>query len=463
MSRARHQNPVNDGGRSAGGAQRVAQRVIFLNRFFYPDHSPTSELLSELAFALAERDLAVNVITSRLNYDNPAAALPPRERIDDVEVWRVWTSKRGRQQLVGRALDYLTFYLAAGWRLWRLAGAGDIVVAKTDPPLLSIVVAPIAWLRRARLVNWLQDIFPEVAEALNIGGRVGRVGFRVLRPLRNWSLRMAAANVVVGTGMAARLEAQGVDSANITTIQNWADGTLIAPVPAADNPLRKEWVPHSRFVVGYAGNLGRAHDVDTIVEAMTLLQQSINAAAARDASPDIMFVFVGGGAQRARLEREVLKRRLANIRMRPYQPRERVAETLGLADLHLVSLRPSLEGLIVPSKFYGIAAAGRPMLFLGAADGEIGRLVEATRCGFSVAPGDGRGLMLRIQQLADDPELCASMGARARAAFEQHWDKGHAMAKWAKVLEAVGPDVGDAARTIEAGSGKANTDQAESA
>lgn len=421
--------------------QAAAKRIIFLNRFFYPDHSPTSELLSDLAFALAERGFRVAVITSRLHYDNAAAALPPRDCIRGVDVFRVWTSRRGRQRLTGRALDYLSFYLTAGWRLWRLARADDVVVAKTDPPLLSIVVAPVAWLRGARLVHWLQDIFPEVAEALNVGGGLGRAAFRAMRPMRNWSLRMARINVVVGEGMAARLAAQGVPRPTIQIIPNWADGTLIAPIPVKQNQLRQDWAPDSRFIVGYAGNLGRAHDVSTIVEAMVKLQPA-NGVPARGATPDVMFVFVGGGAQRATLEREILKRRLTNVRMRPYQPRERLNEALGLADLHLVSLNPKLEGLMVPSKFYGIAAAGRPTLFLGAPDGEIARLVERTGCGFTVAPGDGAALTARILQLASDPELCASMGARAREAFEQHWDKGHAMAKWEKALEALVAEAG---------------------
>jgi hypothetical protein len=117
----------------------------------------------------------------------------------------------------------------------------------------------------------------------------------------------------------------------------------------------------------------------------------------------------------------------------PYQPRAS-SKTLGVADVHLVSLNPKLEGLIVPSKFYGIAAAGRPTLFIGASDGEIARLIDQASCGFTVAPGDGKTLMDRILQLAGDPELCASMGARARAAFEQHWDKGHAVEQWAELL-----------------------------
>jgi colanic acid biosynthesis glycosyl transferase WcaI len=410
--------------------------LIFLNRYFHPDHSPTSELLSDLTFALGQRGFRVTVITSRLHYEGAASPLPHSECIKGVEIRRVWTSKRGRHRLIGRSLDYLSFYLTAGWRLWRLARAGDIIVAKTDPPLLSIVVASIAWLRGAHLVNWLQDIFPEVAEALNVGGGPGRAAFRLIRPIRNWSLRSAKTNVVVGEGMAVRLQAQGIPRQRIQLIPNWSDGTLIAPTAAGHNELRKSWAPNSRFVVGYAGNLGRAHDITTIVEAMTRLQQLCSESPENDIPPRIVFVFVGGGAQRARLEREVAQRRLTNVRMHPYQPRELLAEILGLADLHLVSLNPKLEGLMVPSKFYGIAAAGRPTLFIGAPDGEIARLLNETGCGFTVAPGDGRELMDRILQLASDPDLCASMGARARYAFEQHWDVNHALDKWEQVLNA---------------------------
>ena len=290
------------------------------------------------------------------------------------------------------------------------------------------MVAPIAWLRGAHLVNWLQDIFPEVAEALNVGGSLGRVAFRLMRPFRNWSLRAARTNVVVGEGMATRLREQGIPSERIRVIPNWSDGTRILPIPAAQNKLRKSWALNSGFIVGYAGNLGRAHDTATILDAMTLLQQQAAASPADAVARKITFVFVGGGAQRARLERQVLQQRLPNVRLYPYQPRELLAETLGVADVHLISLNPALEGLIVPSKFYGIAAAGRPMLFIGAADGEIARLIEEIGCGFTVAPGDGQALLDHILQLASDPELCESMGARARAAFAKRWDKKRAVA-----------------------------------
>jgi glycosyltransferase involved in cell wall biosynthesis len=257
-----------------------------------------------------------------------------------------------------------------------------------------------------------------------------------MRPLSHWSLRQAHTNVVVGEKMAAYLEQQGIRPERIQVIANWADGDLIAPIASAKNELRKGWALDDYFVVAYAGNLGRAHDAATIIEAMTLLRERTIGSASDDVARRIIFFFIGGGAQRATLEREVQQLRLTNVRFHPYQPREHLAETLGVADLHLVSLNPKLEGLIVPSKFYGIAAAGRPTLFIGAADGEIARLIDQAGCGFTVAPGDGKALANRILQLAGDPELCASLGARARAAFEERWDKRSAVEQWEEVLSA---------------------------
>ena len=229
---------------------------------------------------------------------------------------------------------------------------------------------------------------------------LGRLVFNLVRPLSHWSLRQAHTNVVVGKKMAEYLKQQGIAPDRIQVIANWADGSLIAPSMRAKNELRKGWAVDDAFVVAYAGNLGRAHDIATIIETMTLLHQRTSSSSADDVARRVMFLFIGGGAQRATLEQEVQKRRLTNVQFHPYQPQERLAETLGVADLHLISLNPKLEGLIVPSKFYGIAAAGRPTLFIGAADGEIAQLIDQDGCGFTVTPGDAKSLVDRILQLA---------------------------------------------------------------
>jgi colanic acid biosynthesis glycosyl transferase WcaI len=413
-----------------------SRRIIFLNRYFFPDYAPTGELLSSLAFALVGRGFDVEVITSRLRYDNAKAILRRREVIHGVRVSRVWTSRRGRQHPFGRSLDYLSFYISAGWRLLRMARAGDVVVAMTDPPLLSVVAAPIARLRGAHLVNWLQDIFPEVAEALEVGGSLGALAFALLRPLRNRSLRAADINVVVSNRMADRLVEERIPRKTVRTIENWSDGDLISPVAVSESELRRKWGLEGAFVIGYAGNLGRAHDLATIVAAMVLLQE-------RAASPEgdvpnrIRFVFIGGGAQFSQLEREVSQRGLHNVVTRPYQPRDQLSQTLAVADVHLVTLKPKLEGLVVPSKFYGVLAAGRPVLFVGARNGELAKIVQEIGCGFAVESGDVERLMDRILHLASNPKLCAIMGFRGREAFEERWSKDQAIEKWTKALNSI--------------------------
>ena len=188
--------------------QAPMARVIFVNRYFFPDHSATSQILSDLTFHLAAIGHEVHVITSRQRYDDPRAALPENETIKGVQVHRVASTRFGRAALSGRALDYLSFYRSVRRSLREIAQAGDIVVAKTDPPLLSVALASVVRQRRAHLVNWLQDIYPETASILGVPLLRGSVA-SALATLRNRSLREADATVVVGELMARRIKELG--------------------------------------------------------------------------------------------------------------------------------------------------------------------------------------------------------------------------------------------------------------
>ena len=207
-----------------------AGKIIFLNRFYYPDHSATSQLLTDLATALASKGMCVEVITSRLSYDDRGTRLAREETVSGVKITRIATSGLGRGNLFGRALDYLTFYIAAAWSLFRRARRGDIIVTKTDPPMLSVIAAPIARMRGALLINWLQDIFPEVAQALDVGGGwLGRSIFSALKIARDASLKSAHLNVVLGERMATHVTARSGATTQVRVIPNWADGQLIRP------------------------------------------------------------------------------------------------------------------------------------------------------------------------------------------------------------------------------------------
>ncbi len=307
-------------------------KVVFINRYFFPDHSATSQLLSDLAFGLATLGHEVHVVTSRQRYDEPLASLSPREQVNVVLVHRVWTTRFGRSHLAGRALDYLTFYLSAGLRLVRDLNRGDIVVAKTDPPLISVVAAVAARVRGARLINWLQDVFPEVAEATKVRF-LPAWALSLLRKLRNWSLRSGAATVVLGAGMADYVSRHTVPGKSVTIIPNWSK-EFPEQNPGDIAALRAEWGLGGRFVVMYSGNMGRVHEFDTILDAAESLRDS-----------GVSFLFVGDGHRKAFLLDEIERRQLSNFVFKSYQPRESLALSLAVGDVHLITLLPSSKDL----------------------------------------------------------------------------------------------------------------------
>jgi glycosyltransferase involved in cell wall biosynthesis len=397
--------------------------IVFVNRYCHPDHSATSQILSDLASGLTEQGLSVAMIASRQRYDDPSAKLSATECWRGVAIHRLRTSRFGRANLLGRAIDYLTFYLNLPFTLWPLLKRGDVVVAKTDPPLVSLVVALVARLRGAILVNWLQDVFPEVAVALNERS-VPRPLAWILQRLRNRSLKSAAMNVAIGTRMADYLVTQGVTAERVQTIPNWAHEDDIRPMPSSQSQLRHALGLDGKFVVGYSGNLGRAHDPDTICDAA---RQLVN-------EDIIAFLIIGGGHGYERLKKRATESGLRNIQFLEYQTRERLSDSLAAADLHLVSLQPALEGLIVPSKFYGIAAAERPIAFIGDPDGELARLIAESDCGFSVEQGQADRLAVQILSLASDPERCGAQGRRARQLLSERFSRDAAHRDWLDLL-----------------------------
>jgi glycosyltransferase involved in cell wall biosynthesis len=404
-------------------------KIIFVNRFFFPDISATSQMLTDLAFFIAGKGHDVTVITSRQLYQAADARLPATESVNGVKVIRVATTTFGRARLLGRAFDYLSFYLSAAISLWRCADPGTIVVAKTDPPLISVPAALVCKLRGATLVNWLQDVFPEVAQALGVRALQGFNG-RIASTLRNWSLRSAATTVVLGERMHEVVAGLGIPPEKIRTIANWADGNLVRPIARDTAGLRREWGVEKNFVVCYSGNFGRGHEFQTMLDAAARVQAS------EGSSPETVFLFIGGGAQRGFVEGSARQLGLRNLRLVEYQPRERLSESLAVGDVHLATLLPALEGLMVPSKFYGIAAAGRPTLFIGNPDGEIPRVLSRHDIGVTVRPGDAQGLVTALLDLKLNPERRLAMGARARKAFEADYDMPVAMARWESALNA---------------------------
>jgi colanic acid biosynthesis glycosyl transferase WcaI len=396
-------------------------RLFFVNRYFYPDESATSQLLSDLAFGLKESGYEVHILCSRQLYGAADAKLAAHETIRGVVVHRLWTTRFGRHRLLGRAIDYGSFYVSCAVVLMLQLRRSDIVVAKTDPPLVSVAVAAVARFKRGILVNWLQDVFPEVATQVGVNPLPARLD-RWLRQLRDASLRAATVNVVLGSRMRDYLIARGIPVQKIQVIENWSD--VLVSKTIDDSLLRARLGLQQKFVVGYSGNLGRAHEYATLLGAAEALR----------GDPHIVFLMIGGGIQMEALQAQVAQRQLPNVHFLPYQPRESLGDSLAAADVHLVSLIPALEGLIVPSKFYGVLAAARPVVFVGDPDGELAHIIRQSGCGLVVGAGDSHALVQVIERLKNGASERQAMGAAAHQLLGARFSARRALAAWTELL-----------------------------
>ncbi len=355
--------------------------ILILNRVYPPSSGATGEMLCDLAKGLAAHGIDVTVLC--MGEGNASD-----ERVDGVRVVRIGGMFSKRSTL-HRALAYV-FMIPSLLVRALLLKKTDWVVTMTDPPMLAVLGPMISFFKSNKVAHWAQDLYPEVAEELGVIPRGSVVG-RLLRDISSIALRHADAVVSIGRCMTVRLRARGVVYGKIHEISNWSP--LVVPVPHRDNTFRANLGAEGAFVVAYSGNMGLAHEFDAVLEAAKKLQ-----------GRNVVFLMIGEGPRRAAVEAEAWRLGLKNMRFLPPQPREVLAESLSAADAHIVTMRSNLCGLVVPSKFYGVLAAGRPCLFVGPEDSEVARVILETNVGRVLPSGDGSGLAEAILEWIAHPE-----------------------------------------------------------
>ncbi len=372
-------------------------RAIFLNRFYWPDEPATAQLLTDLAEAIAAKGQEVVVLTSHPG----RSTVPATETHRGVHLIRVrstrWASRLG---LAGKAVDLASFYVGMLWRLCWLARRGDVIVALTDPPFVGVGAWVVAGFTGARLMHWAQDIYPEVAVELGAPQLLN-----ALRPLRDAAWLGAERCITLGRDMADVLAEAGLPAAQVAIAPNWAPtGVTALPTEAAD-ALRAEWGLRGKFVVAYSGNLGRVHDLMPLLAVAAVLK----------GESSIVFLIIGSGAQEAALKAEASRLGLSNLQFKPPQPRSRLPAVLALGDVHVVTLRVGCERYVYPSKLVGVAAIGRPVLFIGPRTSEIAAVVEDVNGGFGRAFNREQidEMAAAVRELAAQPGLRARLGQSA--------------------------------------------------
>jgi colanic acid biosynthesis glycosyl transferase WcaI len=379
-------------------------RVLLLNLYYPPDTSATAKMAQTVVAALAERH-DVTVLCGRPSYD-PTERRPWRlfqsEQSGRVRIVRAGSSDYPRTQMKKRVFNYLSYVFLAVPRALFLPC--DVVLAMTDPPFEGIVGAFVALLKGKPYVYNIRDLYPDMA----VGGSIVKPGLlaRVWERLHRWALRRATRVVVLGEDMRHRILAKGVDPSAVVVVR---DGAEIAPTdaPAPDSGVIRAIRGNFRFVLLHAGNLGFYGAWDTLLTGAASL-----------AADGIGLVFVGDGAQRVRLETAAAN--IPNVRFLPFFPGNKVSSVLAAADAHIITVKRGLEGVVVPSKMYGILAAGKPIVAVAPRECDVVSLGEAKGFSIFADPADPAGFAQLVRQLSQNPAQLNEMAVAALAAAPEY-------------------------------------------
>jgi glycosyltransferase involved in cell wall biosynthesis len=371
--------------------------ILLLNQYYPPDTSATAKMAVQVAEKLAERH-QVTVIAGRPSYDPdefyPFAFLR-RDIRDNVTVERVASTAYPRHQMRRRVSNYLSYLALAVPRA--LAIHPDIVLAMTDPPVAGIAGAFIARMADRPFVYNIRDLYPDMA----IGGDIVQPNRWVDRweKMHRRALHQAARVIVLGDDMRDRIISKGISPDRIVVVR---DGTSFPPsLPERDDLVVQKIRCGFSFVALHAGNLGFYGAWDSLLKAADILRNE-----------NTGLVFVGDGANRAEIETSA--KSSPNVRFLPFFPIEQVPHVMMAGDVHIVTVRRGLEGVVVPSKLYSILAAGRPVLAIAAAESDAARIVRESGCGISADPDDPAAIAAAIRRLRDDQNRLTQMGTRAK-------------------------------------------------
>jgi len=397
-----------------------AVHVLLLNEYYPPDTSATAKMAEMAVEALARRH-RVTVLAGRPSYD-PTERHPyyllRREVRGNVAVERVGSTTYPRFRMRQRMSNYLSYLSLAVPRA--LAIRADVILAMTDPPIAGIAGAFVSRLTGRPFVYNIRDLYPDMALAGEI--------VRPSRWVNGWenlhrrALRQAARVIVLGEDMRDRIISKGVDPARIVIVRDGAP--VPESVPSANHPVAQEIRCGFPFVVLHAGNLGFSGAWETLIQAARLLEKD-----------SVGFVFVGEGAVRAQMEASVGG--CPAVRFLPFRPSEEVPYVLAAGDLHVVTVRRGLEGVVAPSKLYPILAAGRPVLAVAPEESDVVRIVRREGCGVVADPDDPQAVAEVVRGLRRDPSQLVDMGRRARE-IASNYDRVKQFEIFTRVMEEVG-------------------------
>jgi glycosyltransferase involved in cell wall biosynthesis len=399
-------------------------KLSIFTQFYPPDYAATGQLIEELTNQLGRQGLHVQVFTGQPGYAFQKNSAPCTEKLGKVQIRRSRTARLWPQRIRGKLVNGLLYCLRSMLHLFKPSSHPDVLLVTTAPAYLPVVGYLANLLLKIPYVCLIYDLYPDVAVELKVISSQHWL-VRAWEALNRQVWKQAKEIIVLSSTMKERVVSKCPEVADkISVIHSWADPKWVAPIPKSKNWFAQQHDLVEKFTVLYSGNMGRCHDMDTILDAAVRLKDA-----------PIQFVFIGAGAKRKPCLEKVQALGLENCMFLPYQDKKTLPYSLTACDLSLVSVDRGMEGVVAPSKFYGMLAAGRPIAAVCEPHSFLRSILAKANCGQAFNNGDGAGLAQFILKLAGERELAAQMGDAGRRHLLANFTPEIIAQQYAKVLQ----------------------------
>jgi colanic acid biosynthesis glycosyl transferase WcaI len=400
------------------------RRIWILTELYFPERTSTAYFLTQIAQGLV-KDYEVQVISGASMYETQTASLPKLEIVNQVAIHRCEGTHFDKNWLPGRILNGLTRSIAIFLKALQKCRSTDVILVVTNPPLLPVMALLLKCLKGCDFVLLVHDVYPEVLTAIEFLSAQNPL-YWMMQTVNSWVYRNARYIVTLGRDMTQLVQAklpsaQPLTSQNIVCIPNWAEIESIYPIDWSANSLLQRLNLTDKFVVLYAGNMGRTHDLQILLDAAkTLLTEQSS----------IHFLCIGSGASKSFLGTQVKAQALTNVTVLNYLPNSERNLVLNACDIGVISFLPGMAGISVPSRMYNQMAAGKPILAISDHWSELASVVEEEAIGWVVEPRNSERLLTVLRTALQQPEKCAAMGQRAAIAVHRKYTLAHAEAAY---------------------------------
>lgn len=399
-------------------------KVSIITEFFPPDYAPTGQLIEELVKQLEPQGVSIEVFTGQPGYAFSTANAAAVEQSGDIRIQRSRSTQVWSGRIRGKAANGVLFTLRAFLHIIKNFRRHNVFLVTSAPPFLPIAAYLAHLILRISYVCLIYDLYPDIAIALGVISKNHWLA-SFWRELNRKIWRASKGIVVLSPDMKKRVIAICPEVADkVSVIHSWGDPELIVPIPKENNWFAKEHNLVNKFTILYSGNMGRCHDMDTILEAAKQLRDE-----------PIQFVCIGSGAKRKDFMEAVNKLGLSNFLFLPYQDKEVLPFSLTACDLSLVSVEAGMESLVAPSKLYPALAAGRPIAVVCSQYSYLRQLIADGKCGVSVENGDSLALAEFIRLLNSDRQLAEVMGKASRQYLQSNFTPQIIAKKYFRVLQ----------------------------